>query len=344
MRSNEPLGVLLVGYDGAGTQNHQMDMYEPAVVAHDEIRVLGVTDMPAADDRLRISRQRSEVLGVPYIEDLGSALLNDEVDAVVACVGFSHRVDLVRLAAAAGKHVLMDKPMALSLGEVDEIARHAGEAGIVCMPAHHLRYRHTVQQAAAALAAGEIGEPVAVQGDFIVTAGATIATADRPSVWPLGELMNFVVYPIDSIRALTGREPVDVYATRGGFFFGGTDDEDFGVLSVGFEGGMVATVSVGRAPVAGHLDGLTHRYRIVGTEGVLDVDANNPGALVHGGGRSRRVPYVTEPNSVTVLLDRFVEAVRGEGTRTVGPDDARASLAVTLAARRSADTGRIVTL
>ena len=340
----QPLGVVLVGYDGAGTQNHQLDMYEPAFADHPRFAIRGVTDLGASDDRVELSRRRAEALAVPYIEDPRVAISRPDVDLVGACVGFDHRVGLVQMAADEGKHVFIDKPMALTLQEVEAISELVSAAGVLCVPAHHLRYKDPIRRATEALAQGTIGTLESVHADFIVTSGATRAAAENPEVWPLGELMNFVVYPVDSIRAMTGLEVVRVHATRGGFFYGGADDEDFGVLSLTLEGGVIATVTVGRAPVAGHLDGLTHRYRIVGSGGDLLVDANNPAAIVHGGGRSRRIPFVTQADSVTVLLDHVADAIAGDGPVPVGPGDARESLAVTLAARRAADTGAVVYL
>ncbi len=341
---NGTLGVVLIGYDGAGSQNHQYDMYEPAFARHRGFAIRAVADTAVSDERRALSIDAAERLGVPYFDDIGAAFSADGVDVASVAVAFDQRVDTIRRAAAAGVHVMVDKPVALTLDEVDAIARSTAAGGIICTPAHHLRFKESIRGAATAVQGGRIGALRSLHADFIVNSGATRAAADQPTAWPLGELMNFVVYPVDSLRSITGREVVRVHATRGGFFYGGDDDEDFGVLSMTLDDGSVATVSVGRAPVAGHLDGLTHRYRIMGADDTLLVDATDPFALVHGGGRSRRVPAATQADSVALLLDEFAAAVRSGTPPPVTVADARAALAVTLAARHSADTGTVVDL
>jgi myo-inositol 2-dehydrogenase / D-chiro-inositol 1-dehydrogenase len=339
----ETLGVLLVGYDGAGIQNHQLDMYEPSFVAHPGFTVVGVTDDPFAQpSRTARSRDAAQRLGVPYFDDVEEAIRLPTVDVLSVCVAFERRFAVIELAAKHRKHVLVDKPMALALEDVDRIIEVTRDSGIVCIPAHHHRFKDSIVDASRTLAEGHLGALRAIHADFLVARGATRATADDPTVWPLGELMNFAVYPIDTIRHMSGLEVERVHATRGGFFYGGPDDEDFGVLTLTLEGGVIATVSVGRAPLTGHLAGGEHRYRLVGSAGVLLVDAQETIGVVHGRDRARRVPSVSATNSVMGLLDEIARAVHGASAAALGPLDARSPLAVTLAARRSADFGGTV--
>ena len=339
------LGVLLVGYDGAGIQNHQLDMYEPSFVAHPGFSVVGVTDDPfAQSSRTARSPDAAQRLGVPYFEDIDDAIGHPSVDVLSVCVAFERRVAVIELAAKHHKHVLVDKPMALTLEDVDRIIEVTNESDIVCAPAHHHRFKDSIRDATRTLAEGQLGTLRAVHADFLVARGATRATADDPTVWPLGELMNFALYPIDTIRHMTELEVERVHATRGGFFYGGPDDEDFGVLTLTLEGGVVATVSVGRAPLTGHLAGGEHRYRLVGSTGLLLVDAQETIGILHGRDRARRVPSASATNSVMGLLDEIARGIHSASTTAPSAADARSPLAVTLAARQSADTGTVVEL
>lgn len=339
------LGVLLVGYDGAGIQNHQLDMYEPSFAAHPGFSVVGVTDDPFAQpSRTARSRDAAQRLGVPYFEELEDAIRLPSVDVLSVCVAFDRRVSVIELAAKHRTHVLVDKPMALTLEGVDRIIEVTNESGIVCVPAHHHRFKDSIRDATRTLAEGRLGTLRAVHADFLVARGATRATADDPTVWPLGELMNFALYPIDTIRHMTGLEVERVHATRGGFFYGGPDDEDFGVLTMTLQGGVIATASVGRAPLTGHLAGGEHRYRLVGSAGLLLVDAQETVGVLHGRDRARRVPLASASDSVMGLIDEIARAVLTASAAALGAVDARPPLAVTLAARQSADTGTVVEL
>jgi len=343
---NDPgatLGVALVGYDGAGTQNHQLDMYEPAFLTHPRFSIRAVTDAAdVSDERRRLSQAAAQRLDVPYVEDPAEALARSDVAVASICVGFGRRVEVVELAAQHGVHVLVDKPMALRLEEIDEIERTVSREQIICVPAHHHRFLTSVRRTRTALQEGTIGELLGVHADFIVTTGATRQAADQPEVWPLGEVMNFAVYPIDVVRYLTGSEVVTVHGACGGFFFGGDEDEDLGVLSLTLEHDVIATMSIARTPLTGHPSGGQHRYRIIGSDGVLLLDTKEPSMRLADADGNRWSPFPTLPNSVSGLLDGFAEAVDTGGPTDLGPGDARAALATTLAARRSSAEHRVI--
>jgi UDP-N-acetylglucosamine 3-dehydrogenase len=87
-------------------------------------------------------------------------LLDDpQVDAVVVLTPSADHFEHVSAALQAGKHVLVEKPVALTGKEVMELARMGLTRGLVCMPAHCLVYRPVLQRARALLAEGAVGTP-----------------------------------------------------------------------------------------------------------------------------------------------------------------------------------------
>jgi predicted dehydrogenase len=226
--------------------------------------------------------------------------------------------------------------MALQLDECDRIERaFAAAPDVWCIPAHHFRFHPAVRSARAAVAGGSIGLPWAVQADFVIAAGT--------AAWPLGELLNFGLYQVDAIRAILALEVESVYATIGSLFYGGGPD-DFSVLALNLQHGVIATTSVGRAPTTGHPHGYAgdRRVRIMGSHGTIVVDAAQPWLEVSGNGRSERRFYGDE--SLRLLIDHLVSSIRDQHTPELGPRDARAALQVVLAARLAAAEQRVVPL
>jgi len=343
--SHDHFGVVLVGYDGAGTQNHQLDMYEPAFAQHPDFAIRAITDHPTvSDERRAISRDAAARLGVTYMDDLDAALGRDDVDLASVCVLFDHRVDAIERAAGHGVHVLVDKPMALTLEDADRMADAAAAAGIHLVPANHVRHLPALHALKDAIASGRLGRLTSIHADFVVTTGATKDSAGDPRPWPLGELMNFLTYPVDAIRSITGREVTAVHATRGGFFYAGPDDEDCGVVSLGLEGAVTATLVVCRAPMTGHLTAGLHRYRVMGTDGMALLDTRRPFGLIQSATAPARISVPAGADSVGNMLTDLAGALREHRAPVLGPVDARRALEVTLAARQSADTCRTVTL
>ena len=327
------LGVLLLSFAGLGGQAHQKTMYVPALRDHPSLCLIAVADESDASlAQHALNAAEADALGLPYIGDLAAALADPRVDLVSVCGPLDRRVQVIERVAAAGKPMLVDKPLALTLDDCDAIERVTTAAGVACVPAHHYRFNAAVRAARAAVVDGSIGLPWAIHGEFIIAGGT--------GAWPLGELANFGLYPIDAMRAILGLEIESVYATSGAFFFDGAVD-DFSVLTMTMQHGVIATTSVGRAPTRPHPHGYAgdRRFRLMGSHGTLVVDAAKPALQVYG---QSSVGYGTD--SLRGLVDHLIDSVRDGRAPEIGPADARAALEVTLAARRSAAENRIVHL
>ncbi|MEV4896717.1 Gfo/Idh/MocA family oxidoreductase [Nonomuraea sp. NPDC055795] len=305
------LDVLLIGEYGLGHQNHQRDMYAPAFAAHPGFRVTGRAE---ADDPLD----------------------RPDADVVSVCVPYERRVEVVTRALRAGKHVLVDKPMALTAAECARIAEAAAGTGLVCLPAHHQRFQPAVRVAREAIAAGKVGLPWNVQADFLVAGGG--------AVWPLGELLNFAPYATDAIHAMTALPVTAVYATGGPRFQDGPSQdkpEDLVTLCLTHERGMTSTVVAGRTPAMPGASGLSlHRYRVAGSHGTLLADANRPAARVLTTTGTPRGTWAG-PSTVDRMLTELHTAVVTGRPAELGPADAVAALRVVEAARRSLASGRV---
>jgi len=323
---SRPLRVLLAGYAGAGTQNHQAEMYERAFAAHPGFTIVGVTDADGTGDAERDrARAAAAALGVPYVDDLDDALKTVDADVVSACVPLDARLPAVTAALRAGRHVLVAKPMALSTAECFSIAAVATETGLVCMPAHHQRFHPAIRAASAAVAAGRVGLPWNVQGDFLVAGGDPC---------PLGELANFGVYPVDVVLAMTALPVTEVFAYDIG--------DGPAVLCLRHERGMTSTLAVGRVQEVADEPMALHRYRISGSHGVLVVDPARAPVTV----RTAEGRHATwfDQGTLAALVDEFHAAVSTGRRAEVTAADACAAAAVLEAAAASARTGSPVPL
>jgi predicted dehydrogenase len=328
--------VLLVSFSSVGGQAHQRTMYLPILQTHPAMRLVGVADEArATEEQHGLNQHEADALGLTYVKDLDAALSDPRVDVVSVCCPFDRRVGVLERVAAAGKHALVDKPLALRLDECDAIERAFAANNVSCVPAYHYRFHPAIRSARAAVMGGSVGLPWAVQAEFIIAAGT--------AAWPLGELLNFGLYSVDAIRAIVGLEVESVYATSGSFFYGEGPD-DFSVLALNFEHGVVATTSIGRAPTVGHPNGYggDRRVRIMGSHGTVVVDASQQSLGVYGMDRAQLRGYGDE--SLRLLVDHLVACIRTEQTPELGPRDARAAQQVILAARIAAAEQRVVAL
>ncbi|WP_116952590.1 Gfo/Idh/MocA family protein [Jiangella endophytica] len=311
--SERTLGVLLLGFAGLGPdQDHQQDMYLPAFEAHPGFDVVAkATDLT------------------------DSALADPAVDVVSVCVAPDRRADAVVAALRAGKHVLVDKPLALTAADAARVAAVAAETGRVCLPAHHQRFHPMIAAARGAVAGGKVGLPWNVQADFLVAGGT-------PS--PAGELANFAVYPLDVVLALTGLRVRRVFARLSTYWSDGGAD-DFALLFLTHENGLTSTISVGRTRELADTRpaGLAvHRYRVSGSHGVLDLDASRPAVVLRRAEASSSTWHGA--GTVDRLLDELHAAVAAGRPSSPSAADAVHIAEIVDAVRTSAVSGTPVDL
>jgi 1,5-anhydro-D-fructose reductase (1,5-anhydro-D-mannitol-forming) len=258
--------------------------------------------------------------GVPdAVTDLQAAVERDDVDAVyVSSVNARHR-EQVEAAAAAGKHVLAEKPLALTLDDARSMVDACESAGLVMATNHHLPASPTHRAMKKAVREGAVGDVRAVRVHHAVQLPERLAgwRIDDPEGG--GVVLDVTVHDAAAVAAILGTAGRSVTAV------GLNQDNDPGgpfdavMTSIEWEGGvLVQTHDAYNNP---HLPTSLH---VLGTEGALVAEDCNTGDPV---------------GSVALWRDHKAEPVAGEGDVVVsGPDGVR-SLAVSLAALESLRTG-----
>jgi predicted dehydrogenase len=254
-------------------------------------------------------------------------LLEDEaVDAVVVATNVPTHAELARRALAAGKHVFVEKPMALRGDDAEELVALAEERALVLMPGHLLLYHPGVLKLKELVDGGELGEILYVYGNRV---NLGTIRRDENALWSLG------AHDLSVILHLLGEEPSELSAHGESFLKEGVEDVVFCYLR--FPSGRTAHM---------HLSWLDpHKLRrltVVGTEkmAVFDdmeldrkvtvYDKTAEQALGTYGEWSTRTgdvfsPRVPNDEPLRLECEHFLSLARGEGD---GLADARAGVAV----------------
>ena len=253
---------------------------------------------------------------------------DDGVDVVyVASTQDRHRDDTIRF-LASGRHVLCEKPMALSVAEADAMFDAAQRADRFLMEGMWSRFLPSYVQLRRLLDDGAIGQPVLVQADFSFAVpgesrpGHRLFDPERGG----GALMDLGVYPLQLSRLVFG-EPDHVFAT-GLLTDSGVDGQT--TLTLTHPHGGVAMLS------AAIITPGTCTARVMGTEGAITLDAfmHATRTLTVEG----HVPRVieTEPASIHLQIPEVHRCVREGRVQSDAWSwaDTRAQLAVTDRARR----------
>lgn len=283
--------------------------------------------------------------GVPHATaDLTELLGRADVDAVYISSTNDRHHRQTLAAAAAGKHVLCEKPMALTVAEAEEMVGACAAAGVVLAVNHHLPGSGAHRTVRRLVADGAVGRPLAVR---VHHAGLL---AERLRGWRLGGgpgagvILDITSHDASVVRPLLGREALDAVATavRQGPWAPGAVDAVMACIR--YEGDvLVCTHDAFTVPYAGTA------LEVHGDEGSIlasGVMTQSPGGTVRlrDGDGEREVPVADQRNLYEVLLEAFAAAVAGDGVPTVSGADGVRALATALAVEEAARTGRRVSV
>lgn len=245
-------------------------------------------------------------------------------------------------AARAGKHILCEKPLAMTVADAVAMRDAAREAGVVLATNHHLRNAATHRAMRDAIADGRIGKPIAARVFHAVylprhLQGWRLTDASAGG----GVILDILVHDVDTLRFVLGADPVEITAIS----------QNAGMAAEGIEDGAMSVIRFDNGVIAQCHDAFTVKYaktgfEVHGSEGSLiatDVMTQRPvGEIVlRNADGETHLDYT--PNDLYERSVRlFVDAVAGKGQPAASGEDGVWSLASGWAALESTRTGRTI--
>ncbi len=257
MSGERPLRVAVAGLGGIGL------MRAGHVVQHPGAELVAVASA-TAERAAEVARSFGPEVRPCSHEELAAA---EDVDAVVLCCRAREHVRYAVPLLEAGRHVLLEKPGATTLGDHDRLRAAAQAAdGSLLQVGYMRRFDPLFREARRRVAAGDIGQPLLV------------LTISRDTEFPPGEdpadtggfLLDMAVHDYDIACWILGQRPVRAAANRQALVHPellAVGDMDNAVVTVSFDGGGLAATHISRTCAFGH----DIRTEIVGTEGSIFV-------------------------------------------------------------------------
>ncbi len=284
--------------------------------------------------------------GIPYYADYRDLVARDDLAAVYVGTEPTRHLGVVAEATAHRKHILCDKPIALTLDEADVIIDLARQAGIKLMVPFNPRFQLPLMKVKKALDSGQAGELVSI---FALKYGKLPTKIPGPAdySWLVdpeqaggGGFLDIGIHAVDALRWLAESEPRRVYAHIGTALYEGLPVDDLGMMTVEFENGVVGALSAGWANPDGYPTWLDVRFEILTTESAFLIDSPYHDYWCYGSTRAEKQYWWRR--DVDGLVDEFVRAILEHREPAITGQDARAALAIALAAYESARTGRVI--
>lgn len=325
------------------------------MLTYDDVDLVACWD----DDHAR-GRQAADDYGMDFTADLGDLLANPAIQGVIITCETNRHAEMTLAAAAAGKEILCQKPMALTLDDCDRMAAAVERAGVRFMMAYQMRHDPSNRKIKEILESGVLGRislfrrrhciPVLFNDDFV----------NGPTRWHMdpeknmGMFMDDASHATDLIHWLMGR-PVSVMAEIDNTVTDVAPD-DTGVAVYRFETGAMGILVNSSVTLAGE-----NTTEIYGDNGVLiqnhdDVPSTNVPLPPHPIALklyTREQPAwqdlgieipASHGDRIASVPRSFIDMIKHDSEPEITAHDGRVSVEMVLAAYQSALEGRRVYL
>jgi predicted dehydrogenase len=296
-----------------------------------------------------LAREVAADYGGFVYQDVDTLVRAADVAGVIVATPEDRHLEPALAALAAGKPVLVEKPVAHTLEAARAIEEAASRAGVPVLVGHLLRFEPRWVGAWRRIAAGEIGEVVSVATRRIGNVGDQRVLRGRTTI-PL----YYGVHDLDVMRWFVGAEATTIYSRRrsGAVRAAGYDVDDLYAAVVTFTNGALGSAELGWhvpevAPAA-----RTAAVLAIGTAGVIEIDQVETGLRRWAsGGEDPGVDamfwsesYGVPGGALALEIRHFADCVRGRAEPGIVLADAVEALRLSLAMEASAESGSVVDL
>ena len=301
----------------------------------------------------RLAEMKVKTKAASAVTEWEEMIANPAIDTVmISTTPETTHYPITRAALVAGKNVLLEKPMAITLDEADDLIELAEARGLKFTIGYSQRFNAKQALVRRSLNEGTLGSPVSVLISRHITRslGAKIGgrTKLSPAVMEATHDIDFALW------CLAPRRPVRVYAQEA---FGARKAShgvaDTMVLVVTMDDGVVVTIGAGWSLPPGYPNFSTTWIEFIGTEGALLMDASHKDIILNTVSQGVQFPLSTMPGEYVDHvyagpMERetihFLEAVAYDRPVMVEPRLARLNMEVYLAADLSAERNQVVEL
>ena len=308
------------------------------------------------DDEPERGQQQARNFGLDFRPTPEEVVDDPEIDTVMIGCETNRHAEFVELAAAAGKHILLQKPMATTLEDCDRIIDAVHKVGVKFSMAFQMRHDPVNQKIKALLCEGVVGQVAIVRRRHCIPVLLDPGFINGFTRWHLDPVANVGMFFDDATHAadwfywLLGK-PVSVMAEIDNIVTRVAPDDN-GVAIYRFAGGIMGILFNGSTTVAG-----VNTTEIYGDEGTIVQDYGDaPSTSAPRSQDAVPLKYIRKgedawtefrmdiPKSqgerIAAIPRPFIDYIRGRIDERVSPEEGRVSVEMVLGAYQSAREGR----
>ena len=273
--------------------------------------------------------------GAGYFGSYEEAAADPRVDALYFVTPHHGHPDNVRLAAAASKHVLVEKPIARTMPEGREMVHAARNAGVKLMIAENYRFLNAVRRCKELMAGGAIGDLKLIESHRVFRARDVSGWRTSLSLRGGGILIDAGIHAVDIMVNLAGL-PASVYAAKPPVAISVTEGDDGAVVTAALPGGVVGLLcQYGGSDISDSQDWV----HVTGSKGELRFQPHGKDVVLDTANGKQVFPVSDDARGLDGMIREFRDSVLEDREPVMTGEEGLKDLAVVLAADESAEKG-----
>ena len=333
------INIAVVGYDHA-----HLPRYVPAIAAHPQLRL---TTLVAPGLNRSLARQDAQRYQARYVETLDELWNDGNIDAAYIGTPPNQHLSVIRELASRGIHILCDKPLATTLEDADAILEITRQHNVTLMVPFNPRYQLPVIKLKNMIDQGQLGEVKHIHATKYGKIPRGIANLETDwffdrSQAGFGGFGDIGIHAVDALRWLANSEARNVYARIDTLIHPDIGVDDMGTIVIEFQNGVLASQQSGWVNPQGNSTWLSVSFEVLGSKGTALIDKPYHDLEIADSNKTERVPWWRA--DIASLVNEFTAAVEEKRPPAISGEDARAALEITIAAYRSAQSGKPITL
>jgi predicted dehydrogenase len=321
---NKPIGI---GFIGTGEVSQ---LHEIAVKSLPNARLVGVWNRTRST-----GLQRAEQYGCQWYDTPTDLVKDPGIDAVFVLTNLETHLEYSRLAMEHGKHVLVEKPLAFTVGEIEAMKEISERCGLACVPGHNMIHEESLKRAKTLIENGDLGKIVSCYVMYNLH-----HSEERAATLP-GMVRHILTHNIYTMMYLAGR-PRRVTALQAVRHYEKLTKEDLAMVLVELEGGGIAHLCASFAADDYSADPWTFMVKVLGTAGTTRYTYQDWVEIKKGYSHSHT--YTAYQGTITNEVRYFVDVCLQGGAPLSTLDDAIMAHKVVEACERSIAEGVTVTI
>ncbi|MBM7580113.1 Gfo/Idh/MocA family protein [Jeotgalibacillus terrae] len=305
----------------------------------DALKKQGIEISAIFDDDSSRAAQLEKDFGI-QVDRTYETFFSNEIDAVIVCSENSRHLEMVQYAARNKKHILCEKPLALSLDDCRTMINVCKEHHVLLQTAFPVRFNSVICNLKEQIDHGDVGDIIAFR---------TTNRGQNPGGWFIdaskaggGAVLDHTVHMVDIMRWFTGSEVKEVQAFVDTIYHEGEID-DTGLLMIEFENGVIASHDASWSRYPDYPTWGDVMIEVIGTKKTIRADAFGEHLSIFHKNKSQNLTYDFVGQDMDYgLISDFIESVQNLRSPSITGEDGMRAVEAALMAYESAKKNETV--